>query len=61
MTGLLYNGGSLALLGCSPVVWAIDTYASTHLPLRRRGGVPIFRRLALIRNDDPSPDRDHAS
>jgi hypothetical protein len=44
-TALLYNAGSLVFLGCSPVVWAIDTYASAHLPLRGRGGVPIFRRL----------------
>jgi transcriptional regulator with XRE-family HTH domain len=61
VTALSYHGGSLALLGCSPVVWAIDTYASTHLPVRPRGGVPVFRRLSLIRHDDPSPDRDHAA
>ena len=58
---LLYNGASLALLGCSPAVWAIDTYVSSHLPLIGRDEVEAFRRLALIRNNDPSPDRDTAA
>jgi hypothetical protein len=57
---LSYNGVSLALLGCSPAVWAIDTYIATHHP-RNLSGVPVFTRLALIQNDDPSPDRDTAA
>jgi hypothetical protein len=59
VTLLAYHGISLVAVGCSPVVWAIDTYASTHLP-RRPDGVPVFRRLALMRNDDRSADRDTA-
>ena len=47
---------SVALLGCSPAVWAIDTYIASRLPHRQRE-VPGFTRLALMRNDDRSPDR----
>jgi transcriptional regulator with XRE-family HTH domain len=54
VTALLYNGVSLALLGCSPAVWGIDTYTSAHVATRRRAGVPIFRRLALTRTDHSS-------
>jgi Helix-turn-helix domain len=58
VTALLYHGISLVLVGCSPAVWAIDTYMSARLA--RRPGVPVFRRLALMRNDDRSADRDTA-
>ncbi len=59
VTALLYHGISLVSLGCSPAVWAIDTYVSARLA--RRPGVPVFRRLALMRNNDRSPDRDTAA
>jgi Helix-turn-helix domain len=61
LVALLYNGVSLALLGCSPAVWAIDTYVSTHLPLHGRADDPVFRRLSLMRNDETSPDHDTAA
>jgi hypothetical protein len=57
VTALFYHGISLVFMGCSPAVWAIDTYLSS---LARRPGVPVFRRLALMRNDDRSADRDSA-
>jgi transcriptional regulator with XRE-family HTH domain len=60
LSALIYNGVSLALLGCSPATWAIDTYIASHLPYRRRDA-PGFRRLSLVRNDDRSPDRDTAA
>ena len=44
VTALLYHSVSVALLGCSPAVWAIDTYVSTHLARRQPGDVPAFRR-----------------
>jgi hypothetical protein len=56
VTALLYHGVSLVFIGCSPAVWAIDTYVSARLA--RQSGVPVFRRLALMRNDDRSRDRD---
>jgi hypothetical protein len=55
---LVYHGFSLVVMGCSPAVWAIDTFASTRLA--RRPGSSVFRRLALARNDDRSADRDRA-
>jgi hypothetical protein len=58
VTALVYHGFSLAVMGCSPAVWAIDTFASTRLARRR--GFSVFRRLALARNDDRSADRDTA-
>ena len=60
-TALLYHGLSLALLGCSPAVWTIDTYVTAHLPVRKADDAPAFRRLALMRTDDQSPDRDTAA
>ena len=60
LVALLYNGVSLALLGCSPAVWAIDTYVTSRLP-HRRPEVPGFTRLTLMRNNDRSPDRDTAA
>jgi transcriptional regulator with XRE-family HTH domain len=57
---LFYNGVSLALLGCSPAVWSIDTYIATHHP-PKPSSVPVFTRMALARNDDSSPDRDTAA
>jgi hypothetical protein len=57
---LVYNGVSVAFLGCSPAVWAIDTHIAAHRP-RRPGGVPVFTRLALAGSDEPSPDRDTAA
>ena len=58
---LLYNGVSLALLGCSPAVWALGTYVSTQLPHRKTSRAPVFTQLALARHDDASPDRDTAA
>jgi hypothetical protein len=59
VTALIYHGISLVFIGCSPAVWAIDTYVSHRLA--RRPGVPVFRRLALMRSEDRSPDRDTAA
>jgi transcriptional regulator with XRE-family HTH domain len=60
---LLYNAVSVAFLGCSPSVWAVDTYRSTR-PAAVVGRPPdkAFRRLGgLMRNGDPAPERDTAS
>ena len=59
VVALFYHGISLVCIGCSPAVWAIDTYVSHRLA--RRSSAPVFRRLALIRNEDRSPDRDTAA
>jgi hypothetical protein len=62
IVALVYHGASLALLGCSPTVWALDTYVSTQHPnVPRRHRTSRFRRLGLMRRDDPAPRRDIAS
>jgi hypothetical protein len=61
IVALVYHGVSLALLGCSPTVWALDTYVSTQHPNAPRRQGASFRRLGLIRRDEPSPRRDIAS
>ena len=62
VTALLYHGVSVALLGCSPTVWALDTYVSTQHPnVVPPVDVSAFRRLGLMRGDAPSPERDTAS
>ncbi len=59
---LVYNGVSIALLGCSPTVWAIDTYVATQHPtVVRPSDVTAFRRIGLIRESEPSAERDTAS
>jgi len=42
---VVYYGVSLALLGCSPSVWAIEAYARRDPDFYRRGGPLPFRRL----------------
>jgi transcriptional regulator with XRE-family HTH domain len=56
---LLYNTISVALLGCSPSVWAIDTYVATHHPgVPPSDDKPAFRRLdGIMRNGDQAPER----
>ena len=63
VVALVYHGVSLAVLGCSPAVWSIDTHMSTRLALRRRddADASVFRRLPLMSNKDPSPDSDTAA
>lgn len=61
LTTLLYHGVSLAVLGCTPATWAIETYASAHPQFRRPGDVPLFRRLMKMRKDDALPRRGAAS
>ena len=59
---LLYHGVSLAFLGCSPTVWAIDTYVSSHHPHGARpDDVAAFRRIGLIRGDQAPAERDTVS
>ena len=60
---LLYNTISVALLGCSPSVWAVYTYVSSRRPAAPRpADKAAFRRLGgLMRNSDPAPERDTAS
>lgn len=62
VTALVYHGVSVALLGCSPTVWAVDTYVSTQHPSAvAPADVSAFRRLGLMRGDTASPERDTAS
>jgi hypothetical protein len=63
VVALLYNSVSVALLGCTPSVWVIDTYVSTHHPsaAAQAGDETAFRRLGLMRTADPAPERDTAS
>ena len=62
VVALLYHGISLAFLGCSPTVWVLDTYVSTkHPTVARPSDVSAFRRLGLMRGDEPSVERDTAS
>ena len=59
---LAYHGISVAFLGCSPAVWALDTYVSTQHPnVVRPVDVTPFRRIGLIRSDSPAPERDTVS
>jgi hypothetical protein len=60
---LIYNSVSVAFLGCSPSVWAVDTYRSARLPaVSRPADKAAFRRLGgLMRNGDPAPERDTVS
>jgi hypothetical protein len=60
---LLYNAVSVALLGCSPSVWAVVTYVSTrHQAVSRPADKPAFRRLGgMMRNGDTAPGRDTVS
>jgi transcriptional regulator with XRE-family HTH domain len=46
----LYHGVSLALLGCTPAAWTIETYVSNRHPSARRAGAPRF--LRLVRNSE---------
>jgi transcriptional regulator with XRE-family HTH domain len=48
---LAYNAVSLVVLGCTPAVWAIDTYLLNRHPGTNRAGSPRFLRL------DRSSDR----
>ena len=57
VTTALYHGVSLALMGCTPAVWAIDTYAAAHPDRRRPGELFALRRLRSGRRDDASPRR----
>lgn len=48
---LAYNAVSLVMLGCTPAVWAIETYLVNRHPSARRAGSLRFLRLV------GSPDR----
>ena len=62
VVALLYHGLSLAFLGCSVTVWAIDVYVSTQHPTAAGPpDVTAFRRLGLMRGDGAAPERDTAS
>jgi transcriptional regulator with XRE-family HTH domain len=63
LVALPYNAIAVAFLGCSPSVWAVDTYTSTRHPSASRpGDKPAFRRLGgLMPNGDPAAERDTAS
>lgn len=43
--GIAYHGGSLIALGCTPAVWAIETYLASRHPSVRPAGAPRFLRL----------------
>jgi transcriptional regulator with XRE-family HTH domain len=46
VTALVYHGVMLAAIGCTPAVWAIDTYLmSRHPAARRSGAEPTLRVL----------------
>jgi hypothetical protein len=47
---VLYHGAALILLGCTPAVWAIDTYVRSQHPSESPRG-PRFLRL-LVRSSD---------
>jgi hypothetical protein len=47
---LAYNAVSLIMLGCTPAVWAIETYLVNHHPSASRAGRPRF--LRLVRSSD---------
>jgi len=63
VVAVLYNGLSVAFLGCTPSVWVIDTYVSTHHPaaVTQAAHGTAFRRLGLMRTGEPAPERDTAS
>jgi hypothetical protein len=59
---LLYNAVSIVLLGRSPSVWAIDTFLATQHPnAAPPRDVGAFRRVGLMRRDEPSGERDTIS
>jgi hypothetical protein len=47
---VLYHGGALITLGCTPATWAIDTYVRSQHPSASARG-PRFLRL-LARSSD---------
>lgn len=57
VTALLYHTLSLALLGSSPSVWAVDTYFSAHQPSARRNVIAVFPGLDLMVEDNPTQER----
>lgn len=42
---MLYHGVALATLGCTPAVWAVETYLANRHPSTRRSGAQRFLRL----------------
>ena len=56
----LYHAMSLAVVGCTPAVWVIGTYAAAQPQLRRRH-LFAFRRLVSARKGDPTVRREAAS
>jgi hypothetical protein len=52
VAAVLYHAISLALLGCTPAVWVIDTHATAHPQLQSKGDVLGFRRLESARKDE---------
>lgn len=54
---LLYHSLSLACLGSSLSVWAIDAYLSAHRPSDRPSVVSVFPGLNLMVDEPPAPDR----
>jgi transcriptional regulator with XRE-family HTH domain len=59
IASVAYHSLSLALIGCSPVVWAIDAYTAARQPSRRRGE-HVFRRTGPVPRQQTSPDRSPA-
>jgi len=57
VSALLYHTVSLAVLGCSPVVRAVDVYMSAHRPLDRRRVMSVFRGIDLIAGKNPASGR----
>src|SRR5206468_3158665 len=51
VAAVVYQGISLALLGCTPAVWVIETHAAAHPQLQRKGDMLGFRRLAGAEDD----------
>jgi transcriptional regulator with XRE-family HTH domain len=57
VSALLYHSLSLAFLGSSPTVWAIDAYLAARRPSDRRSVISVFPGLDLM--VDKHPTRDH--
>jgi transcriptional regulator with XRE-family HTH domain len=56
VSALLYQSLSLAFLGCSPTVRAIDAYVSAHWP-SDRSVISVFPGLNLMVDEDPTQNR----
>jgi transcriptional regulator with XRE-family HTH domain len=54
---LLYHTVSLAFLGSSPTVWAVDAYLSALWPSDRRSVIAVFPGLDLMVDEPPAQNR----